>query len=81
MLKSLCSSVPARKSWDVEQRAYLEQEFGFECLQSDGTRIYILCEGEDFIMLLNAVDYEQYFSTSKTLHKKFRSAVIYAFQC
>jgi hypothetical protein len=43
MLKSLYGSVTARKSWDDEQSARLEQGFGFERLQSDG-RIYILCE-------------------------------------
>jgi hypothetical protein len=35
-----------------------------------------LREGEDFIILLNTVDDEVYFPTSKTLHKKFKAAVL-----
>jgi hypothetical protein len=66
--------VPGGKSWDDDQSAScLEQESGFECLQSD-ENIYKLHEEEDFIMLLNVVDDEPYFSKSKTLHTQFESA-------
>jgi hypothetical protein len=61
MLKSLYGSVSARKPWDYEQSAWLEQQFGFECFQCDGN-IYSLCEEKDFLMLLlNVVDDEFYF--------------------
>ena len=72
--KSLYGDTVANLAWDETQNEYLTSaEMGLRRLDSEGS-IYIKKDGEDTLIVLNAVDDQLYFCTSDKLRKWFEEA-------
>jgi Reverse transcriptase (RNA-dependent DNA polymerase) len=72
--KSLYGDRVANLAWDKTQSKWLtSEEIGFSRLPSEGS-IYIKRDGNDIIVVLNAVDDQLYFSTSVKLKEWFEKA-------
>ena len=75
LTKTLYGDVVANLAWDETQNQWLTSEdIGFRRLVTEGS-IYIKQEGDDILVLLNAVDDQLYFSTSERLRKWFEKEV------
>ena len=73
LVKALYGDITANKCWDDELSAWLVS-YGFKrCLAAQS--IFILTEGQDKLVIVNAVDDQLYFSTSDDMRKRFEEAI------
>ena len=74
LAKALYGDATVNKGWDDELSAWLIISYGFRrCLAAKS--IFIKEEGDNKLVIVNAVDDQLYFSTSEDMRKKFKETI------